>query len=380
MTAREASAPELYVERMARALADRCRFTVALADAPTMHAVAARLRRVARVMALPFDRTRAMYGSIRTLQALAEEHDAIHLISSHPASRWGILLAFALGSKRAPLICVEHRATPVDDIAVPRLLAPLLPALFRLSRRRAACTVAVSQASRDVLTNYYKLAPEHVRVVYNGVDLNEFAPDPAHPPTLRRELELRDTQPLVLILARLAANKGHRFLFDAAPAVLEQFPKLHIVCAGSPDEQTVLAQQVAALGLQQHVSFLGFRSDIANLLHSSDVFVLPSLAEGFARSIIEALAAGVPVVATRVGGAAEIITDGVNGLLVPPANPAALADALRRVLSLDAAAREQMQQAARASAQHFSVTRMAGEMLAIYQDASTAASNGADAA
>ena len=124
---------------------------------------------------------------------------------------------------------------------------------------------------------------------------------------------------------------------------------------------------IRALNLEPHFSLLGFRSDVVNLLCSSDVFVLPSLAEGFSLSIIEALAAGLPVVATRVGGAAEIIDEGRNGFLVPPADAPALSEAVIHVLGSTSEEREGVRRAARETAQHFSFKATARGVLDVYR-------------
>ena len=171
----------------------------------------------------------------------------------------------------------------------------------------------------------------------------------------------------MIVLGRLAANKGQRFLVEAAPAILSRFPTTHFAFAGNPEGRNDIEARIRALNLEPHFSLLGFRSDVVNLLRSSDVFVLPSLAEGFSLSIIEALAAGLPVVATRVGGAAEIIDEGRNGFLVPPADAPALGEAVIRALSPEAPARESMRQAALETARRFSFDITAQKMYGIYR-------------
>ena len=184
---------------------------------------------------------------------------------------------------------------------------------------------------------------------------------------MRQELGLTAEQPVIIVLGRLAANKGQRYLVEAAPAILMRFPNAHFVFAGNPAGRADLDQRICALGLERHFSLIGFRSDVVNLLRSSDLFVLPSLAEGFSLSIVEALAAGLPVIATRVGGAAEIIEDGRNGFLVPPADVEALGQAVLRVLSLEAPERDKLRQAALETARRFSFETTAHKMHEIYR-------------
>ena len=374
MTARQVGGAELYVERLVRALADKCQFTIAISDHPNMRELSARLSRSASVLPFAFDRVSSLFNVARDLRRLAAGHDVVHVNSNHPASRLGILMGFLLGGRSTPVVCVEHRATLVSDVVVPRSLAWCLPTLFRWSRRDVARVIAVSHQNANVLVQYYHLPPSNIEVVYNGVDLDEYSAASPTTPTLRQELGLGDDQPVILVLARLQPSKGHRFLIQAAPDILAQFPNAHFVFAGSPDDHTLLDQQVAQANLTDKFSILGHRADVVNLLRSSDVFVLPSLAEGFALSIIEALAAGLPVVATQVGGAAEIIVHGGNGFLVPPADAAALSCSVKHVLSLDASTRSRLCRVALDTAQRFSTQATAQGMFEIYQNVIAGAS------
>ncbi len=370
MTARLVGGAELYVERLTRALAQDCAFTVAAASHPALEDLRAHLGRWATVRAFPFDQARALPGLAPILRALADQQDVVHLVSNHPASRLGIGLAFALGGRRVPLICVEQRATPVADVQVPRWLAPALPTLFRWSRRGAARVVAVSRQSAACLTQDYGLPPGRIDVIYNGTDLDALRSAPAS--TLRQELGLTAAQPVVVTAARLAPNKGQRYLVEAAPAILARHPHAHFILAGDTDDGGAVARQIAAAGLDAHFSLLGHRPDLANVLTAGDVFVLPSLAEGFALALVDALACGLPVVATAVGGAPEVIQPGRTGWLVPPADAPALAQALNAALALPPAERARWRAAAQATAAQFSTPHMAAQTLALYRRVSAA--------
>ena len=365
MTARTVGGAELYVERLTAALAGACRFTVALSDHPEVADMRRRLAGRAEVLTFPFDRTGALPAVTRRLRQLGRAADVIHLNSNHPGSRLGILIGFALSGCGRPVVCVEQGASPIAAVEVPGSIAWALPALFRWSRRSASQVIAVSEENKQTLVDLYRLPARKITVVHNGADLAAYR-DPA-PGTLRVELGLTPDQPLVIVLGRLAANKGQRFLVEAAPAILARFPTTHFAFAGNPEGRGDIEARIRALNLEAHFSLLGFRSDVVNLLRSSDVFVLPSLAEGFSLSIIEALAAGLPVVATRVGGAAEIVDEGRNGYLVPPADAPALGEAVIRALSLDPSARETMRLVALETAQRFSFDITAQKMYGIYR-------------
>lgn len=367
MTARTVGGAELYVERLVAALDGPCRFTVALSDHPELAELAVRLASRCNVMTFPFDRSSALPAITRQLRQLGRAADVIHLNSNHPGSRLGILMGFALPGSGRPVVCVEQGASPIAAVEVPASLAWALPTLFRWSRRAVEQIVAVSEQNRQTLNGLYRLPAAKITVVHNGVDLAPFRDPP--PATLRAELGLAPDRPLVIVLGRLAANKGQRYLVEAAPAILARFPKAHFVFAGNPEGRADIETGIRALGLDAHFSLLGFRSDVVNLLRSSDLFVLPSLAEGFALSIIEAMAAGLPVVATRVGGAAEAIADGRNGFLAPPGDAEALGQAVLRALSLDPPARAEMCRAALETAQRFSFEATAQGILNVYRRA-----------
>lgn len=373
LTARTIGGAELYIQRLVAVLQARCTFTVVLPDHPHLAHFCRELQLLAAIRRFNFDRAFHLPAVLPQLQQLADEHDLVHLNSNHPGSRLGIACGFALGARRTPLVCVEHRVTPIADIRVPRAIAPVLPILFRWSRRGAAQIVAVSAENARRLTEHYRLLRQRVCIVRGGVALEAYtAFDSQAGASVRAELGLALDQRLIIVVARLSPNKGHRFLIEAAPAILAQYPKVHFVFVGSADNDEALRDQIARLGLQSKFSLLGFRADVPRLLMASDVFVLPSLGEGFAMAIPEALAAGLPVVATLIGGVEEIET--ITGRqpelrFVPPAAPEPLAQAICALLHLGLEEREQWRLKARTLAHHFSAQTMAQQMFEVYQKA-----------
>ncbi|MFN4294654.1 MAG: glycosyltransferase [Thermoflexales bacterium] len=369
MTAREVGGAELYVEHLARALQGRVQFTIALPDHPNLRAFTERLSALAQTHPMPLERPAQWARVIPNLRRMARAHDVIHLNSNHPGSRLGIVFGFTLSGLPAPLVCVEQRASPLSDIRVPRALTPVLPALFRLSRLKAARIIAVSRENAELLTRLYGIPPHRIEVVHNAAQLPEMPADyvARERAAVRVELGLAMDDRLVLTLARLAPNKGHRYLVTAVPSVIARFPSTHFLFAGAPDDRAAIEQLAAQLNVRDHVHLLGFRTDTARLLAASDLFALPSLAEGMPLSVIEALAAGLPVVATRVGGIPEIVTPGENGLLVAPADSQALAHALLAMLSMDHDTRERFRLAARRAAAQFTPEVMAERTLAVYR-------------
>lgn len=365
MTARQIGGAELYVRQLVGALRGRCNFTVAISDHPAMAPLRDELAGMAQVVALQFDRAQALAGVSQTVRGLADRHDVAHLVSNHPGSRLGILMGFALGGARTPYVVVEQRATRMDDVKVPAALKGALPAAFRRSRRRAARVIAVSEENRRTLIGDYGLPPDQIVVIHNGVEVERFA-GPGDD-GLRRELGLDAGTQVVLTVASLVPNKGHHILIEAAPAVLSRYPGVRFVLAGEGASRANIETQIAAAGLMEHFSLIGFRDDPAYLLMGSDLFVLPSLAEGFSLALVEALAAGLPTVATAVGGAPEVIEDGRNGFLIPPEDASALAGALIRALGLPEEERAAMAAEARQTAQRYSVEAMAERTLELYE-------------
>jgi glycosyltransferase involved in cell wall biosynthesis len=195
---------------------------------------------------------------------------------------------------------------------------------------RRATMVAVSQNLREFIIEKVGISPDRLRVIYNGVDVLPPCDD-ADVIECRKELGLPETHRVVGVVGNLYPVKGHRYLIDAIPAVLNKCPHTSFIFAGRGQLETELKEQVYRLGLDKRVHFLGLRQDIPRILALLDIFVLPSLSEGLSMAILEAMIAGKPVVATQVGGNPELVLDGETGFLVPPRDSGALAS---RVITL----------------------------------------------
>lgn len=249
-------------------------------------------------------------------------------------------------------------------LATQQLFAPIETAHDRRLQKIVSLGVhryiAVSEALAKELRPLV-LRPRRVVVVRNSVAPAAFRG--AAPAELRRSLT-RNGEALVLTLARLDPQKGLPYLLEAAKSL----PKATFAIAGDGRDRKALEDQARSLGLEGRVRFLGYRDDIPDLLAACDLFVLPSLFEGLPISVLEAMAAGKPVVATRIGGTDEAVENGVTGFLVPPRDPAALADAVSRVLS-DPAAGRRMGEAGRVRALgEFSAQAMVSKTTALYEE------------
>ncbi len=196
-----------------------------------------------------------------------------------------------------------------------------------------------------------------IHTIRNGVDSDVFSMRPRALGPLRR----------IITVANLRAEKGHDTLLAAARRVVRDQPEVEFLFVGDGPLRRVLEDQAHADGLARHVRFLGERSDIAALLGAADLFVLPSRSEALPNSVLEAMAAGLPVIATRVGGVPELIESGLNGMLVPPDHPDALTavmlDLIRRptfALKLGRAARAKVES-------RFSFERMVSAFETLYR-------------
>jgi glycosyltransferase involved in cell wall biosynthesis len=195
-----------------------------------------------------------------------------------------------------------------------------------------------------------------ITTIRNGVELPRFAA--ADRRDGRRKLGLSDAEVVIGTVGRLVPVKDHATLLEAISRVIQAGLMCRAVIVGDGPLQADLEQRVSALGLKDRVILTGGRSDVPDMLAALDVFVLSSTSEGLSNVIQEAMTVGLPVVATRVGGAAELVTPEVTGLLVPPSNAAALADALLR-LGADPALRDSFGRAGRARAeQEFTLAAM----------------------
>ena len=262
-------------------------------------------------------------------------------------------------------------ATPPARLVAPvtiasiRDRAPYLTAMQKRVQRYACqfadCILVNAAAVRDWLIGEGYDASK-IAVIRNGVDLSRFDAPPA-PVALRRELNIDARTPLVGVISRLTRLKGLEHFLEAAAMVRSRVPDIRFVIVGetSPMDRGYLGElqrYAERCGVAQDVIFTGLRRDVPAVLSSLTVSVMPSLNEALSNVVLESMAAGAPTVATRVGGTPEAIVDGVTGLLVPPADSAALADAIVRLLHdrqlaahLGRAAREHI-------ADHFSVKRM----------------------
>jgi L-malate glycosyltransferase len=230
---------------------------------------------------------------------------------------------------RVPVIVSSQR-----DLSHWWWYTPAKRKLLRIIQRSATWILVNSEAIRRDLVIRDGINSRKIRVVHNGVDAEKFSPRPSRRRWLLPQIAAKDR--LVITVANMhIAVKGHGELISAAKTVWERNPDVRFVLVGDGEMRAEFERRVSAAGLKDVVLFLGNRTDVPALLSCCDLGVLPSRAEGLPNAILEYMASGLPVVATRVGGVPEIIEDEVSGLLVAPGDPEALARAILRVLSDD---------------------------------------------
>jgi glycosyltransferase involved in cell wall biosynthesis len=269
-------------------------------------------------------------------------------------------LAARLGGARA-VVSTKHAPDEFRSRRTWKRLPFLL--LERLAYAMDDAVIVVSEGLASFLETTEHLPRRKMTVIGHGVG----APADALPRAEeRRALRLRLFDPLLGAVGRLSPEKGHVHLVRALPAILAAFPQAGLVLAGDGPERRGLEAEARRLGLDDRIEFLGHRRDVHRILASLDLFVQPSLYEGFGLSLLEAMAAGLPVVASRIGGIPEIVDDGESGVLVPAGDPEGLAAAAVALLRDPQRARRLSETAAARARERHSISSEAAEIDALY--------------
>jgi len=277
-------------------------------------------------------------------------------VHGYAAADFGRLAARHLG---AGLVLHEHFADP----RMPAYQGFADRLLSRLTHR----AIAVSASTRDFLVEQRHVPASKVQLIWNGAPLEEFSNCPPEAGrALRARLGLKEDELVVGSIGRLSLQKGHRYLLEAFATLRRETPGVRLLLVGDGDQEQALRQQAASLALGTDVVFAGHRSDVPVVLAAIDVFAIASTYEGTPLALFEALAAGRAIVSTAVDGCREVLQDGVTGLLVPPADPPALAVALGRMKA--ASLRRELARAARQAATGYDIRTCVGKMEALYDE------------
>lgn len=225
--------------------------------------------------------------------------------------------------------------------------------------------ITESKASRNFLIHKLGYDAAKVKTIYNGIDSAELSPTPLDRQKKRQELGLGIADLLIGTLGRLDVQKGHAVLLDALARLKNA--RAHCIIIGTGPLRDKLADQIRDLKLESSVRLMGECDDTLSWLSACDIFVLPSLWEGLPNALLEAMALGLPVIASSVDGVPEVVTHNHNGLLVPKADPAALARALADLIG-NPAARQRLGESAQAHIRdNFSLDNMLRAYSAAYE-------------
>jgi alpha-maltose-1-phosphate synthase len=267
-----------------------------------------------------------------------------------------------------PLVVTLHSMEPLRPWKADQLGTGYAVSTWaeRLAVERAERVIAVSAQMREDILVHFRVEPERVVVIHNGVDAEAF-----HRTEQREALARHGVrEPYVLFVGRISEQKGIFPLLEAARALPDDVSL--VLCASSPDTPELAARLEAAVAGRSRVRWINAMlpvAEVVQLYSHASVFVCPSIYEPFGLINLEAMACGTPVVASRVGGIPEVVVDGETGWLVPPGDPAALAEALRVALADPARARRMGEAGRRRVEAHFSWDRIAERTLAVYRDA-----------
>ena len=266
---------------------------------------------------------------------------------------------------------VNTVAMPVEGYDVGAFRKGVYRFFDRFSERYVDWFIVVSEVLRRTLINTHKIPPDKVIKIYNGIELDEYSPNGkevrSQKSEVRREFGLAKDAPVIGAIGRMVWQKGFEYLIEAIPDIVRDVPDAKILFIGDGQLRKKLEALSKELGVRDNVIFTGFRSDIKEILSAIDILVIPSLLEGFPMITLEAMAMAKPIVATNIDGITEQITDGVNGILVLPKDPSALAKAIIQVLNDKELARTMGLSARKKVEQDFSVGKMVAETEKAYQ-------------
>ena len=313
-----------------------------------------------RSIEFPIGRSLLSVSSVRRIMALArylrvEKFDVVHTHDLYS----NLFAVPAAWLARVPRIFSSRR-----DLASWYWYTPRNRRILRWVQDLSDKVVANSQGVKDYLVTKDGFRDDHVVVIRNGVDFARFQLSGDRPRTLPG---LNPEHFVFAMVANMHVHtKGHLVLIDAVNLARQQRQDLRFVLVGDGELRREFVSTIAAKGLQEYFVFLGARSDIPHILACCDGGMLASHAEGFPNAVLEYLAAGKSIIATSVGGVPEIIESGRNGLLVPPNNPAALSNAIVRLVTDRALASRLGDQARRDAVDKFSFERLLDNLERLY--------------
>jgi glycosyltransferase involved in cell wall biosynthesis len=293
-------------------------------------------------------------GEYLALQRRIRRATIVHLVLAYPVGKYQLAAALLTAGAGTPLVITHQLVIDLPAIKMSGLRRRFWAIAFRQYGRLARRNIASSSAGLELLRRH-GFPAARTELIYNGADAKRFSPLTGAERDRVRAAMAVNGEPwpadalLACTVARLTPQKGLFDLLDAVPAVVARSPQTRFVIVGDGELREPMTKRIAAAGLQRQVRLAGSRSldEVAAWLGAADLFVLSSRYEGLPLALMEAMAAGCPVVATDVGGVGEVVVDGSVGWLVPAADPRRLAEAINRIVG-DPTARLAMASAGRA--------------------------------
>jgi len=294
------------------------------------------------------------FSAVRNIcRIIVDEHiDIVHAHTSH---------AHTIGAIAARIKKIPFVSTRRVDFKVAHSVFSSIKYNYLTNK-----VIAISHAIKNILIDA-GIPKNKIDVVYSGIDTEKFDSigDTRY---LSEEFNLSEDTPIIGTIAHLADHKGHKYLISAVPDVLKTFPNALFLIIGEGELEEDLKKQVKKLNIAGNVVFTGFRKDIGELLSTMNLFVLPSHLEGLCTSLMDAMLMKRPIVATTAGGIPEVVTDKETGILVPPKNSKALADAMIQLLSNKEEAKEMGERGLKRVKKIFNVSKTIKETEKIYME------------
>jgi glycosyltransferase involved in cell wall biosynthesis len=273
---------------------------------------------------------------------------------------------------RVPIV-VSTVQMPVEGFNVSTIKRLIYILLNRFSERFVDRFIVVSDALEKMMIEKQRIESQRVVKIYNGIEIDEFCMDydkeAIHVKSrFREEMGFSNSVPVIGAIGRLVWQKGFEYFIEAIPGLLKEFKEARFLIVGEGELEEELKVKSKRLGLEDKLTFTGFRSDIKEILASIDICILPSLLEGLPMILLEAMAMGKPIVATDIDGIKEVLADGEAGLLVPPRNMEALSDAIITLLGNEGKSYQMGMAARKIVKEEFGVDVMVQKVEKVYDD------------
>ncbi len=296
-------------------------------------------------------------GIVRDLYRLMKQKN-IHIVRTHRyrANLYGRLAALLSG---VPVKIISLHDNYRKDLRLERRIVNkiLLKATDKI--------VAVSESIRKDIIKYDGIDSSKILVIPNGIDTERFNPE-GNFADIRKGFSIKESDIVLGFIGRVVPAKGLEYLIDALPFLKKEFKNIKLLITGEGSTMERLKKKAKENNVHDSIIFTGKRRDIPDILSCTDIFVMPSVAEGLPNALLEAMAMGKPIVATEVGGIPEVIKNRHSGFLVPPRNPEALATAIKDLISNEQLAAKMGQAARHIVLDNFSIWSIAQKWQTLY--------------